>query len=121
MATIRRVLSTSLAFLSLALSAAAVSCLSPVSPPVAWTPAAYPNPAVAVDKCGRAGRVSRICDPDGVLLVEDANAVEGALKELVLPVPPYAAAPCSWLPTGRTGFEVGLRSIASCQLFNGQC
>ena len=73
-----------------------------------WTPSSFPNPAVDLGQCGRLGRVSRVCDPDGVLQVSSANAVDGILNEVVLPTPPYAAAPCSGLAPGRQGFQVCL-------------
>lgn len=73
---------------------------------VKWSPRTFPNPGVNVTRCGRGGLVSRVCDPDRLLSKTAADSVDGILKDVVLPVQPYAAAPCSWLEPGRQGFQV---------------
>ena len=80
----------------------------------AWSPQTFPNPGVNVGQCGRSGHISRICDPDSVLSMTAANAVDGILKEIVLPAPPYAAAPCTGLAPDRLGFQARISAAFAC-------
>ena len=71
-----------------------------------WNPSQYPNPQVDLKKCGRRGVKSFICDPDGVLSYDDANAVEGLISKIAYGEPPFLKAPCGEL--GLRGYQVGI-------------
>ncbi len=51
-------------------------------PPAAWHPDAFPNPRRGGEACGRGGVQSRVCDPNGVLPRESADAVEELVRTL---------------------------------------
>lgn len=72
----------------------------------AWTPATYPNPQKDLDACGRRGVPSRVCDPDGVLTLEGANMVEGAIQKIETGEEPYARMRCGEL--GLRGYQVAV-------------
>ena len=38
-----------------------------------WSKEDFPNPRVDLDKCGRGGKASWICDPENVLTEEEGN------------------------------------------------
>ena len=70
-----------------------------------WSPQDYPNPKKDVQACGRQGVQSAICDPNSVLTLEDANRVEGVIKEIYQGSTPYARHQCGDI--GLEGYEVG--------------
>jgi len=59
-----------------------------------WTPTNYPNPKRDLSLCGRAGRASSICDPDGVLTENTKNRIEGIIQDIERGESPYRLAPC---------------------------
>lgn len=70
----------------------------------AWDLDSFPDPKRDVNLCGRKGKKSNICDPDGVLSYSGANRVEGLIKDIWNGVHPYALAPCG--DKGDEGFQV---------------
>jgi Modulator of levamisole receptor-1 len=80
------------------------SVISSVS--TSWIPDTYPNPTIDLDKCGRKGVRSWICDPDGVLSYISANVVEGTLIEIAAAVDPFASSGCKKVsPAGVKGYQ----------------
>ena len=71
-----------------------------------WSPSQYPNPQVDLKKCGRRGAKSFICDPDGVLSYDEANAVEKVISKIADGQPPFVKAPCGELRL--RGYQVGI-------------
>ena len=47
-----------------------------------YTPDNYPNPQLDVEKCGRKGVESRICDPDAILSYAASNKCEELIKTI---------------------------------------
>jgi hypothetical protein len=71
---------------------------------VAWAPDSFPDPKRDVNLCGRKGKASNICDPDGVISYEAANRVEGVIKDIWAGVDPFVRAPCA--DKGLQGYQV---------------
>eukprot|EP00201_Polytomella_parva_P007637 CAMPEP_0175065058 /NCGR_PEP_ID=MMETSP0052_2-20121109/15694_1 /TAXON_ID=51329 ORGANISM="Polytomella parva, Strain SAG 63-3" /NCGR_SAMPLE_ID=MMETSP0052_2 /ASSEMBLY_ACC=CAM_ASM_000194 /LENGTH=557 /DNA_ID=CAMNT_0016331511 /DNA_START=200 /DNA_END=1870 /DNA_ORIENTATION=+ len=71
-----------------------------------WTPSDYPNPFIDVNKCGRGGLKSWVCDPDGVLTKAGADVAEGIIKEIFAGLDPYALVDCG--SQGHLGAQVAL-------------
>lgn len=72
-----------------------------------WRPDTYPNPTVDLQKCGRRGLQSWICDPDGVLSYRSANVVEGTLKEIAAAEDPFSSSGCKRIsPAAVKGYQV---------------
>lgn len=70
-----------------------------------WTPKRYPDPTQDPEACGRPGvEHSWVCDPDGILSVEQRNVVEGILKAIAAGEQPYAKAACG--SAGEVGAQV---------------
>lgn len=70
-----------------------------------WNPRLFPNPKRDVNLCGRRGKKSAICDPDGVLSYTAANRIEGIIKEINKGDSPYKKKYCEG--RGLEGFQVG--------------
>ncbi len=71
-----------------------------------WNPANFPNPTVDIEKCGRKGVRSWICDPDGVLSYNSANVVEGTLREIAAAADPFSSSGCSRIsPDAVKGYQ----------------
>ena len=85
------------------------SCIA--CPP--WTPDSFPNPKTDLELCGRGGKKSNICDPDGVLSTEAQNRVEGTLLEIYEGADPYVRAQCG--DKGLEGYQVGHAGSSACQ------
>lgn len=68
-----------------------------------WGPDTFPDPKRDVNLCGRRGKSSNICDPDGVISFEGADRVEGIIKDIWDGVDPYKRAPCG--DEGIVGFQ----------------
>lgn len=72
-----------------------------------WRPDTYPNPTVDLNKCGRRGVQSWICDPDGVLTYRSANVVEGTFKEIAAAEDPFSSSGCKRVsPAAVKGYQV---------------
>lgn len=71
-----------------------------------WTPDLFPNPKRDTYLCGRAGRVSSICDVDGVLSDMVKNRLEGLIDDIREGESPYRLAQCGSL--GVEGYEVAV-------------
>ena len=91
--------------LVLAFAAVCLAHASSAASPTPWAPATFPNPYSDVNRCGRAGVPSRICDPDSVLSTESANVVEGIIQSIEAPKLPFAPSHCSGASEG--GYQVG--------------
>jgi hypothetical protein len=89
----------------LAIAAASLAHASSAASGTPWGPATFPNPYSDVNRCGRAGVPSRICDPDSVLSAESANVVEGIIRSIEAPKLPFAPSPCAGATEG--GYQVG--------------
>jgi hypothetical protein len=72
-----------------------------------WGPENYPDPKRDTQLCGRKGKQSNICDPDGILSYKAANRVEGIIKDIYDGVDPYVRVPCA--DQGVAGFQVSSR------------
>ena len=71
-----------------------------------WTPDLFPNPKRDTFLCGRAGRVSSICDVDAVLSDPIKNRLEGLIDDIQQGESPYRLAQCGSL--GIEGYEVAV-------------
>lgn len=71
-----------------------------------WTPDLFPNPKRDTFLCGRAGRVSSICDVDGVLSDTIKNRLEGLIDDIQHGESPYRLAQCG--SVGSEGYEVAV-------------
>lgn len=58
-----------------------------------WTPSTFPNPKQNITLCGR-GVPSNICDPDGVVTREEADRIEGVIKDIHAGADPYVRKKC---------------------------
>lgn len=96
---------------ALALSAFAAGAIQ-------WTPAAYPNPMIDTDKCGRNGLTSWICDPDGVISFSQANVIEGIIKEIHAGQSPYVRHKCG--AAGLQGYQVAVALMKEFMLESGR-
>ena len=65
-----------------------------------YSPAAFPNPKVDLQACGRDGVPSNICDPDLLLSPHSKDYIEGVIKAIWSGEPPYATADCAGATTG---------------------
>lgn len=72
-----------------------------------WGPENYPDPKRDTQLCGRKGKQSNICDPDGILSYKGANRIEGIIKDIYDGVDPYVRVPCA--DQGVAGFQVSSR------------
>ena len=78
---------------------------------VPWGPDSFPDPKRDVNLCGRKGKSSNICDPDGILSIEGADRVEGIIKDIWEGVDPYRKAPCG--DQAIVGFQASPHSVAT--------
>ena len=62
-----------------------------------YTPNTFPNPQVDINKCGRHGVQSHICDPDTILSTTSANKIE----ELIITIQDKYKSPCG-------GFQIAV-------------
>ena len=46
-----------------------------LSVPTYWSLKKYPNPQKDIDKCGRGGKKSWVCDPDNILTPEEGRCI----------------------------------------------
>lgn len=71
---------------------------------VEWEAQDYPNPMFDMEKCGRhIGRRSYVCDPNGIISVKDADA----LDNILLGLPNMTSCPCSAWSCERPGKDKG--------------
>lgn len=71
-----------------------------------WSPDVFPNPKRDTYLCGRGGRKSSMCDPDGVLSEKAANRLEGIIRDIEDGHSPYREASCASL--GMQGYQVAV-------------
>ena len=83
----------------------------------AWTPDSYPNPKVETFLCGRSGRVSSICDADGVLTEATKNRMEGLIQDIERGESPYRLATCG--SRGAEGYQVAVAVMRKMKVDDG--
>ncbi|GIL90114.1 hypothetical protein Vretimale_13930 [Volvox reticuliferus] len=71
-----------------------------------WTPGTYPNPRTQSEECGRKNVTSLVCDPEGIIPFESANAVDAILSRVAVGGKPFAQAPCG--TSGLKGFQIAV-------------
>lgn len=92
-------------------------CISWASAAAPWAASDFPNPQTDSQACGRGDVKSWVCDPDGVLSVQEANVVEGMLKDIALAQKPYPKSQCGTQET--PGFQVCFVDIPLCCFHKG--
>jgi hypothetical protein len=83
-----------------------------------WTPESFPNPNKDVNKCGRPGVKSSICDPENVLTTEQQNMVDGLVNEIASGFSPFKTAECG--AAGQQGFQVQQQQRVYMHMHAGQ-
>ncbi|XP_064621890.1 uncharacterized protein LOC135484404 isoform X1 [Lineus longissimus] len=58
------------------------SNVSTWAPVTAWKPEDFPNPQVDLERCGRQGQRSYVCDPNHLISPSDANALDAKIQEI---------------------------------------
>lgn len=94
-----------------------ITC-SAVERPSAWDADTFPDPKRDVNLCGRKGKKSNICDPDGVLTLAGANRIEGVLKDVWEGADPYVRAPCG--SAGVIGYQVAVAVMRRMKVHKGE-
>lgn len=77
-----------------------------------WKLDKFPNPNKDVNKCGRVGVKSWVCDPDEVLKKEEADTLEGWLMSIYH----ETDSGCGTSHKGKRGYEVGIAVVKSMEL-----
>jgi uncharacterized membrane protein YgcG len=86
-----------------------------------WDGDTYPNPKRDFTLCGRRGRPSNLCDPDGLLPTFAAAArVEGVILDVGAAAPPYAAAPCAGTDGAPRGYAVAVALMRKLRVREGE-
>eukprot|EP00899_Mesostigma_viride_P024644 jgi/Mesvir1/5364/Mv15447-RA.1 len=72
-----------------------------------WQIGHFPDPNRDVDRCGRHGQKSWICDPDGLLSIDAANVVESIIQDVAYGAYPFTRKACG--PDGvMRGYQIGV-------------
>lgn len=77
-----------------------------------WTPSTFPNPSKDVERCGRRGVASWVCDPDGIMPYQSANVVEGVIKKIAEGADPYIQDACG---AEFEGYQASLSPACICR------
>jgi uncharacterized membrane protein YgcG len=85
-----------------------------------WDTDTYPNPKRDLTLCGRRGRPSNLCDPDGLLSIAAAARVEGVILDIAVRVAPYAAAPCAGADGAPRGYAVAVALMRKLHVREGE-